>query len=82
ASQVVVGPNPTTNRVTINYTGTEAGPFTVQLLTQFGQVMSAPVSFTGNTYTLDLTGRTPGVYMIRLINTRTNTMIQKQIVKL
>ncbi|RYY67640.1 MAG: T9SS type A sorting domain-containing protein, partial [Chitinophagaceae bacterium] len=82
ASQVVVGPNPTTNRVTINYTGTEAGPFSVQLLTQYGQAMNRPVSFSGNAYTLDLTGMTPGVYVIQLVNTRTNTTIQKQIVKL
>lgn len=82
AAQVVVGPNPTTNRVTVYYRGTEEGPFTVQLLTQYGQAITKPATFTGTSYTLDLTGMTPGAYVLQLVNTRTKTTVQKQVIKL
>ncbi|WP_165917313.1 T9SS type A sorting domain-containing protein [Flaviaesturariibacter aridisoli] len=82
AAQVVVGPNPTTNRITVNYSGTENGPFTVQLLSQQGQVITRPATFSGTTFTIDLTGITPGSYVLRLVNTRTGASVQKQIIKL
>ncbi|RYZ17567.1 MAG: T9SS type A sorting domain-containing protein, partial [Chitinophagaceae bacterium] len=82
ANQVTVGPNPTQNRVTVFYKGSDEGPFTVQLLTQYGQVLTKPVSFTGNTYTLDLTGMTAGVYVLQLVNPRTKETVQKQVIKL
>jgi hypothetical protein len=82
ASQVVVGPNPTQNRVTVTYKGKDSGPFTVQLVSQFGQVIAKPVSFSGNSYTLDLTGLTPGVYVLQFVNPRTKETVQKQVIKL
>ncbi|GAB4094502.1 hypothetical protein GCM10028786_34310 [Flaviaesturariibacter terrae] len=82
ADQVVVGPNPATSRVTVSYRGTDEGPFTVQLITQYGQAITKPATFTGSSYTMDLTGLTPGVYVLQFINPRTQQTVQKQIVKL
>ncbi|GAB4094505.1 hypothetical protein GCM10028786_34340 [Flaviaesturariibacter terrae] len=82
ADQVVVGPNPATSRVTVSYRGTDEGPFTVQLITQYGQAITKPATFTGSSYTMDLTGLTPGVYVLQVINPRTQQTVQKQIVKL
>ncbi|RYY89501.1 MAG: T9SS type A sorting domain-containing protein [Chitinophagaceae bacterium] len=82
AAQVVVGPNPTSNRVTVYYKGTDAGPFTVQLVSQFGQSIIKPATFSGTSHTLDLTGLTPGVYVLQLVNPRTKETVQKQVIKL
>jgi hypothetical protein len=82
ASQVVVGPNPTQNRVTVTYKGKDGGPFTVQLLTQYGQIITRPATFSGNSYTLDLTGLTPGVYVLQFVNPSTKQTVQKQVIKL
>jgi hypothetical protein len=82
ASAITLSPNPTQNRVTVSYSGTDAGPYMVQLLTQFGQAVTPPASFSGNTYTLDLSGVASGIYMIRFTNPRTNVSVQKQVIKL
>ncbi|RYE02232.1 MAG: hypothetical protein EOP50_00570 [Sphingobacteriales bacterium] len=82
ASQLVVGPNPSIGALTIEYKGSEAGPYTVQLLNAYGQPTGRSARFSGTTYTLDLGGLTPGNYVLRFVNTRTQRVEQKQIVKL
>jgi hypothetical protein len=82
AGEVKLAPNPVQSRVTITYSGKAAGPFTVQLLNQFGQVVIKPASFNGSSFTLDLTGLTPGIYLVQMINQRTGDTVKKEIVKL
>jgi len=82
---VTLSPVPARDRVTVQlaanaYTSRET--YTVQLVSQYGGAISKPAVMNGNTYTVDLSGLTPGVYTLRLTSTRTGVSVQKQVVKL
>ncbi|RYY86670.1 MAG: T9SS type A sorting domain-containing protein, partial [Chitinophagaceae bacterium] len=82
ASQFVVGPNPATSRVTVELKGADAGPYTAQILTTTGLPLGRPVVFNGTTHSMDLSGLTPGTYVLQLVNQRTKQTVQKQVIKL
>ncbi|RYY86646.1 MAG: T9SS type A sorting domain-containing protein [Chitinophagaceae bacterium] len=82
SSAVSLSPNPATGSVTVQYTGSESGPFSVQLLNSQGQPATRVQSFSGNSTTIDLSILRPGVYMLQLVNTRSGATVQKQLIKL
>ncbi|GAA4340375.1 T9SS type A sorting domain-containing protein [Flaviaesturariibacter amylovorans] len=79
---LAVSPNPATNSTMVQYNGTESGPFVLEVVNAFGQPALRPLQLTGKTARLDLSGLMPGVYQLRLVNTRTGTVSQKQVIKL
>jgi hypothetical protein len=81
AITVSASPNPAQNRVTISVDNKHEGSYILSIIGQYGQQMKAPVAFTGTSYTLDLTGITPGIYTVQLVNTRTNVQVQRKLVK-
>ncbi|RYY65860.1 MAG: hypothetical protein EOO12_05860 [Chitinophagaceae bacterium] len=82
AAQFEAGPNPARSNVLLRYTGAEQGPFTVQLLSQYGQPIGRVFSFTGTTYTLDLSNVTPGAYSLQVTHVKSGVVFNKQVVKL
>jgi len=81
---VTLSPVPARDRVTVqlatnSYTSRET--YTVQLVSQYGGAISKPAVMNSSTYTVDLTGLTPGVYTLRITSTRTGQSVQKQLVK-
>ncbi|WP_165917388.1 beta strand repeat-containing protein [Flaviaesturariibacter aridisoli] len=77
-----VGPNPARSNVVLRYSGAEQGPFTVQLLSQYGQPIGRVFSFTGTTYTLDLSDVTPGAYSLQVTHVKSGVVFNKQVIKL
>ncbi|RYY98060.1 MAG: T9SS type A sorting domain-containing protein, partial [Chitinophagaceae bacterium] len=77
-----VSPNPASGSTTLQYSGTEQGPFVLEVVNAFGQPALRPVTLSGKTARLDLSGLLPGVYQLRLVNTRTGVVSQKQVIKL
>ncbi|GAA4335550.1 LamG-like jellyroll fold domain-containing protein [Flaviaesturariibacter amylovorans] len=82
SDEVIVGPNPTQGRLQIRYRGRGAGPFTVQLTSALGQVILRPATFTGTTYSMDLTGLTSGVYLLQFTAPGMKRAMVSRIVKL
>jgi hypothetical protein len=76
---VSVSPNPATSQSTI--TMTESGSYTWQMLNRVGMPVGSPRSFTGTRATIDLSGMTPGSYMLQVVNVRTGVVKQVQVVK-
>ncbi|RYD91318.1 MAG: T9SS type A sorting domain-containing protein, partial [Sphingobacteriales bacterium] len=76
------GPNPATSTVVLRYTGSEQGPFTVQLVSQYGTPVGRMATMTGTTYTMDLSGVTPGSYMVQVTHIKTGFSFNKQVIKL
>ncbi|GAA4322357.1 beta strand repeat-containing protein [Flaviaesturariibacter amylovorans] len=79
-STVQVSPNPSVGLTTV--TLTQSGSYTLQLVNRLGAPMSAPRAFTGNRTQVDLSGLTPGSYLLRIVNTRTGEVKQQQVIKL
>ncbi|TCZ74759.1 hypothetical protein [Flaviaesturariibacter aridisoli] len=82
AAQFEAGPNPARSNVLLRYTGAEQSPFTVQLLSQYGQPVGRVFSFTGTTYTLDLSNVTPGAYSLQVTHVKSGVVFNKQVIKL
>ncbi|TCZ73300.1 IPT/TIG domain-containing protein [Flaviaesturariibacter aridisoli] len=82
ATSMTLSPNPARSQVTVQYTGADSGPFTVQLVDGFGQPATRPRTFTGTTATIDLSGVRPGAYLVQLVNTRTGATLQQQVIRL
>ncbi|RYY40519.1 MAG: T9SS type A sorting domain-containing protein [Chitinophagaceae bacterium] len=82
ASTMTLSPNPARGQVTVQYSGREAGPFTLQVLNSQGLPATRLQSFSGNTANVDLSALRPGVYMLQLVNTRSGATVQKQLIKL
>ncbi|WP_345258111.1 T9SS type A sorting domain-containing protein, partial [Flaviaesturariibacter amylovorans] len=82
--KVSVGPNPTQNRVTVYIDASlkTGAAYSVRLVDQHGAALMRPASFTGTSYTLDLTGLTSGTYLVQLTDTRTGETVQKKVIKL
>jgi hypothetical protein len=76
---ILVSPNPATSQSTI--TMTESGSYTWQMLNRVGMPVGSPRSFTGTRATIDLSGMTPGSYMLQVVNVRTGVVKQVQVVK-
>ncbi|RYY40208.1 MAG: hypothetical protein EOO08_07700 [Chitinophagaceae bacterium] len=76
------GPNPATGSVVLQYTGAEQGPFTVQIVSQYGTPVGKPATMTGTTHTLDLSGITPGSYLLQVTHIKTGITFNKQLIKL
>ncbi|RYZ24268.1 MAG: T9SS type A sorting domain-containing protein [Chitinophagaceae bacterium] len=78
-----VGPNPTQGQATIYLQGELVGKAcTVQVLTQQGVVISRPATVTGNRHQVDLSGLPPGIYLLRLTDTRSGKAVSRQLIKL
>ena len=82
ARQFQIGPNPATGTVVLQYIGKEAGLFTVQILSQYGQPVGRIFSFSGSTYTMDLSGITAGSYQLQVTQVRSGISFNKQLIKL
>ena len=69
--EILVYPNPTENLLVTRLASDEIGEFEVQLFDRLGKVVISD-SFVKNSedldYELDLTGMSPGIYMLRLTN--------------
>ncbi|RYY38270.1 MAG: T9SS type A sorting domain-containing protein [Chitinophagaceae bacterium] len=81
-ASVQVGPNPASSRLTIVLDAATAGSYSVQLLNSQGAPVARPTTFTGNSHSIDISGITPGSYVLKLVNLRTKQSIQKQVIKL
>lgn len=82
AQQFEAGPNPARSTVVLRYTGSDAGLFTVQLVSQYGEPIGRVFTMSGNTYTLDLSNVTPGTYSLRVTQVKTGVTFNKQVIKL
>ncbi|RYY38954.1 MAG: T9SS type A sorting domain-containing protein [Chitinophagaceae bacterium] len=82
SDHVTVGPNPTQNQVTIWYTGSSAGPRTVELLDQYGRTLIKPASFSAGSYSLNLVGLTAGTYVVRVADSKTKESVERKVIKL
>ncbi|RYY87188.1 MAG: T9SS type A sorting domain-containing protein [Chitinophagaceae bacterium] len=82
SSSITLSPNPASGQVTVQYKGTESGPFSLQVLNSQGAPATRAQSFSGTTATVDLSTLRPGVYMLQLVNTRSGATVQKQLIKL
>ncbi|RYY38203.1 MAG: T9SS type A sorting domain-containing protein [Chitinophagaceae bacterium] len=82
ATLVSLSPNPAREQVNVTYNGTNSGPLTLTLVNSNGVIALRPASFTGNRATLNLSSLLPGTYMLQITDTRTGTMVQKQVIKL
>jgi hypothetical protein len=81
-SGLILGPNPTDSRVTIQLEGKSVGNYSVQLLSADGSVLRKPDYFKGSSYTIDLTGLPGGAYRVQLTNIHSGEMVVRQVVKL
>ncbi|RYY85857.1 MAG: T9SS type A sorting domain-containing protein, partial [Chitinophagaceae bacterium] len=77
-----VGPNPAIGSVVLQYNGTEQGPFTVQLVSQYGTPVGKAAMMSGTTHTLDLSNITPGSYLLKVTHVKTGVTFHKQLIKL
>lgn len=82
AARFEAGPNPARSTVVLRYTGNEAGLFTVQLVSQYGQPIGRVFTMSGNTYSLDLGNVTPGTYSLQVTQVKTGITFNKQVIKL
>ncbi|GAB4094133.1 hypothetical protein GCM10028786_30600 [Flaviaesturariibacter terrae] len=82
AASVQLSPNPASTQLTVRYSGSDAGPFSVQLLDAQGAPATRLQSFTGASTTIDLSTVRPGIYLLQLVNARTAAALQKQVIKL
>ncbi|RYY41770.1 MAG: hypothetical protein EOO08_01175 [Chitinophagaceae bacterium] len=80
--QFEVGPNPARGTVVLQYTGAEQGPFTVQLVSQYGAAIGKASIMSGTTHRIDLSGVTPGSYMIQVTHVKTGITFNKQLIKM
>ncbi|RYD91832.1 MAG: T9SS type A sorting domain-containing protein, partial [Sphingobacteriales bacterium] len=78
----VVSPNPARGIVTVHYSGTQPGPFAVQLIDAFGQPAGRIHQFAGTTMTMDVTDVRPGAYLVRIVAQKTGAVVQKHLIKL
>ncbi|GAA4324444.1 hypothetical protein GCM10023184_11820 [Flaviaesturariibacter amylovorans] len=78
---VVIGPNPTDRRVTLFLEGKTAATYTVRLLDGNGMSLQKPATFTGNSYTLDLSGLAAGTYFVQLTDPKTGESLQRKVIK-
>ncbi|RYY40209.1 MAG: hypothetical protein EOO08_07705 [Chitinophagaceae bacterium] len=77
-----VGPNPARGSVVLQYSGSLDGPFTVQLVSQYGTPTGRAATMNGSTHTLDLSGVTPGSYMLQVTHVKSGITFNKQVIKL
>ncbi|GAB4092084.1 hypothetical protein GCM10028786_10100 [Flaviaesturariibacter terrae] len=82
AASVQLSPNPASTQLTVRYSGSDAGPFSVQLLDAQGAPATRLQSFSGASTTIDLSTVRPGIYLLQLVNARTGAALQKQVIKL
>ncbi|RYY87108.1 MAG: hypothetical protein EOO15_12790 [Chitinophagaceae bacterium] len=80
--QFEVGPNPARSQVQLHFAGVDAGAFTVQIVSRYGQPVGRVYSFTGTTYSMDLSQLTPGSYTVRVTQVKTGIIFHKQLIKL
>ncbi|RYY96465.1 MAG: T9SS type A sorting domain-containing protein [Chitinophagaceae bacterium] len=79
-SQVTAAPNPVSNSLKVNYSGSE-GPLTLRLLDMYGQPLKVNRAF-GSTGSIDMSSLRPGNYVLQLIDERRGLTVQRNIVKL
>lgn len=79
-SLLQVSPNPAQGPLTL--TVSEAGAYSVQVLSNLGLPLTRPETFTGNRYGIDLAGLRPGVYVLQLVNQATGTATRTLVTKL
>ncbi|RYY88018.1 MAG: hypothetical protein EOO15_10260 [Chitinophagaceae bacterium] len=77
-----VSPNPATGSVVLQYTGSAGGPFTVQLVSQYGTPIGKAGIMNGTARTLDLSNITPGSYLLKVTHVKTGISFNKQVIKL
>ncbi|RYY63704.1 MAG: T9SS type A sorting domain-containing protein, partial [Chitinophagaceae bacterium] len=80
--QFQVGPNPARTQVQLTYTGPQEGPFTVQLVSQYGVPVGKLFSFSGTVFTMDLSNTTPGSYLLRVTQVKSGITFDKVVIKL
>jgi len=73
-----MAPNPVTNKMVINYTGT--GKLSVEVMDLSGRIVLSRKSFTNNSE-IDFSAFTNGTYLVRIVNEKTHERVQKMIVK-
>jgi uncharacterized delta-60 repeat protein len=76
-----VSPNPSSGRINIQITGAGDGSWQLQLLNKFGLPVGLSARMNGMQGTLDMGMLTPGVYILRAVNTRTGASLQKQVIR-
>ncbi|RYY89938.1 MAG: T9SS type A sorting domain-containing protein [Chitinophagaceae bacterium] len=77
-----VGPNPARGSVALNFSGAQDGPFTVQIVSQYGMPLGRTATMSSSSYTLDLSGLTPGSYLLKVTQVKTGISFNKQLIKL
>jgi hypothetical protein len=80
--QVSASPNPTQGRVTVQLSNKEIGSYSIQVLNSFGEPVNKAMFVSGNSISVDLSGLNPGIYRLQVMNTRTGSSVQKQVIKL
>jgi hypothetical protein len=65
-SRITLFPNPATDHIVITFP--VAGKYEISLMNGAGQLMNAPVSYTGNRLVLPVSNRNAGIYFIHIVN--------------
>lgn len=78
--RITVNPNPTVGITTV--TLSESGTYTIQVVDRMGAPAGSPHTFTGSRTSLDLSGLTPGSYLLRVVNNRSGEEVQQQVIRL
>ncbi|GAA4343086.1 hypothetical protein GCM10023184_43110 [Flaviaesturariibacter amylovorans] len=81
-SKLVLGPNPTQGRATLFLDAKSTGTYTVRVLDAGGIPVARPATFSGSSYTLDLTGLSAGTYLVQVADARSGEQVQRKLVKL
>jgi uncharacterized delta-60 repeat protein len=76
-----ISPNPSSGRINIQISGADGGSWQLQVLNKFGLPVGVSARMSGLQGSLDMGMLTPGVYILRAVNTRTGATLQKQVIR-